>query len=329
MRNRIGKVAVGTAVAALALTGCANLGNNGGGGDESASTYPEDVIQIIVPFDAGGVTDVLTRIVAEGVADELGSQVQVVNVPGAGGSIGLSQLSAEKADGYTIGTLNMPSGLSFLDETRALTYDLDSFAPVAGLATSPTVIAVRADSPWETFEDLVDAAAADPGQITLAGGTNITSDDSLTVSALEKEGVDFNVISIDTGGADKTTQLLGGQIQVSVGSLGSISVAVDSGQAKLLAVSTPERSDLIPDVPTLIEEGYDIQTSGNVTFAAPAGTPEEDIQILADAIEKALTDPEIIETAKAAGYEITFRGPQELGDYWNEQLAAAQEILGL
>jgi tripartite-type tricarboxylate transporter receptor subunit TctC len=331
MRRSIGIVAVGI-VTLAAVTGCANLGQGGSTGPSSSATssFPDgEVVEIIVGYDAGGNTDVLTRIVAEGMAAELGSEVQVVNLPGAGGSVGLSELAVSDPDGLTIGTFNIPSALSYIDPTRQLPYDRDSFVPVAGLALSPTVVAVRADAPWKTFKDLVKAAAADPGNIILAGGTNSTSDDALTVTALENDGVDFNVVTIGTGGADKTTQLLGGQLQVTVGSLGSIQVAVQSGQVRLLAQATAERSTLLPDVPTLTELGYDINTSGSVTLAAPADTPQEYIDALDAAIKSALESPELIKTANAAGSDIVYISSAELGKYWDEQEKAAREILGL
>lgn len=326
MSKSIGKVAIAAVALSLVASGCAKaMGPQESAGGDG---FPNgDPVEIIVPYDAGGFTDVLTRIVAEGMAADLGSPVQVINTPGAGGSIGLSELSVAKPDGLTIGMFNMPSGLSYLDSSRGLSYTRESFAPVAGLAVSPTVVAVRADAPWQTFADLANAAKADPGQITLAGGTNPTSDDALAVTALEQDGVDFNVITVDTGGADKTTQLLGGQIQVTVGSLGAVQVAVDSDQVRLLAVSSPEPNQLIPDVPTLAELGYDIDTSGNITIAAPAGTPEEAIARLSTAAEKALADPDVVKTANAAGYDIQFRDSADLGAYWEEQEAAAKKIL--
>lgn len=327
MRRTIGSVAVGSIILAVALTGCAR-GGAGGSDSTAAADFPGGKpIEVIVPFDAGGFTDVLVRIVAEGMSDELGSPVQVINKPGAGGTIGLSQLAAEKPDGLTIGTLNMPSALAYLDESKGLTYTKESFEPIASLASSPTVVAVRADAPWDTFDDLVAAAKADPGQITLAGGTNVTSDDALTVAALENEGVDFNVVTIDTGGADKTVQLLGGQLQVTIGSLGAVQTGLASDQIRLLAVASDEPSPLIPDVPTLTSLGYDIATSGNVTLGAPAGTPQEYIDILSNAVEAASQDPKLVETANAAGYDIIFRNSEETATYWADQEEAATAIL--
>jgi len=331
MRRTIGAVVVGI-VTLAAVSSCANLGRGGGTAPSASgnSSFPNHkVVQIVVGYDAGGFTDVLTRIVAKRMAAELGSEVQVANVPGAGGSVGLSELAVAHPDGHTIGTFNVPSALSYIDPARRLAYHRDSFVPVAGLALSPTVVAVRADAPWKTFKDLVAAAAADPGSITLAGGTNSTSDDALTVTALEKDGVDFNVVTIDTGGADKTTQLLGGQQQVTVGSLGSVQVAVKSGQVRLLAQATSERSTLLPDVPTFTELGYDINTSGSITLAAPAGTPQEYTAVLDAAIKSALKDPELVKTANAAGADIAYISSDELGKYWKKQEDAAREILGL
>ncbi|MFJ4029554.1 tripartite tricarboxylate transporter substrate binding protein [Paenarthrobacter sp. NPDC089989] len=327
MRKIIGSVAAGSVILALALTGCARTGGNSTA--QATASFPSGKpIEVIVPYDAGGFTDVLARIVAEGMSNELGSPVQVINKPGAGGTVGLSQLAAEKADGLTIGTLNMPSALAYLDKSKNLTYTTASFKGIAGLATSPTVVAVRADSPWKTFEDLVAAAKASPGHITLAGGTNVTSDDALTVAALEKNGVDFNVVTIDTGGADKTTQLLGGQIQVTVGSLGAVKTGLESKQIRLLAVASEDKSPLIPDVPTLKTLGFDIVTSGNVTLAAPAGTPQEYVDILSRSAEAAAKDPDLVKTANAAGYDILFRDAAETTKYWEDQESAAAEILG-
>lgn len=205
MHKMIGKAAVGIVAVTLLATGCARTG----GASPAASSddaFPDgEVVKVIVPYDAGGVTDVIVRLVAEGMGEELGTTVQVVNKPGAAGSVGLTELSGAKPDGLTIGSFNMPSGFGYLDPSRNLPYTIGSFTPVSGLALSPTVFAVKADSPWQSFMDLVDAAAASPGQITLAGTSTRTSDDALAVAALENSGVDFNVVTIDTGGADKVT----------------------------------------------------------------------------------------------------------------------------
>ncbi|GAA1022670.1 hypothetical protein Aple_092380 [Acrocarpospora pleiomorpha] len=328
MRGRTGRiVAVAGAVAmAVLASGCTNT--SAGSGEGNAGFPAGKTVEVIVPFDAGGFTDVLTRLVATGMSEKLGSQVRVINRPGAGGTIGLTELSAKKPDGYTIGTLNMPSGLTYLDAKRDVTYRLNSFVPVAGLATSPTVIAVRKDSPFDTLQDLIAAAREKPDTISLAGGTNLTSDDTLTVAGLQQAAdVRFNVVTVDTGGADKTTQLLGGQIQVTVGSLGAVQSAYKSGDVRILAVASAEPSTLLPGVPTLASAGYDITTSGAITIAAPAGTPDAVTGALESAIEAALSSPDLASKANAAGYEILFRDRAALATFWSQQEADAEKII--
>lgn len=329
MQKLIGKAAVGILAVSLLATGCARAGGTSPANSADSKFPNGEVVKVIVPYDAGGVTDVIVRLVAKGMSEELGTTVQVVNKPGAAGSVGLTELSGEKPDGLTIGSFNMPSGFGYLDPSRNLPYTIKSFTPISGLALSPTVFAVRADSPWKSFKDLVDAAASTPGKITLAGTSTKTSDDALAVAALESAGVDFNVVTIDTGGADKVTQLLGGQMQVVVGSLGTVQSALASGQARILGVATGERSEFIPDVPTLTELGYEVDTSGNVTLAAPAGTDPKAVEVLEKAVDAALKKPDFIKAANTAGYEVAYRNSKELGEYWSEQETATKKILGL
>lgn len=328
MHKILGKAAVGIVAISLLATGCARAGSTSPSSSEGSSFPNGEVVKVIVPYDAGGVTDVIVRLVAEGMSEELGTTVQVVNKPGASGSVGLTELSGEKPDGLTIGSFNMPSGFGYLDPSRNLPYTIKDFTPISGLALSPTVFAVRADSPWQSFKDLVDAAAANPGQITMAGTSTKTSDDALAVAALESSGIDFNVVTIDTGGADKVTQLLGGQMQVVVGSLGTVQSALASGQVRILGVATAQRSQFIPDVPTLTELGYPVDTSGNVTLAAPAATDPKAVEALEKAVETALKDPDLVKAANAAGYEVAYRGSEELGEYWAQQEAATKKLLG-
>lgn len=118
-------------------------------------------------------------------------------------------------------------------------------------------------------------------------------------------------------------------MQVVVGSLGTVKSALASGQVRILGVATAERSEFIPDVPTLTELGYPVDTSGNVTLAAPASADPKAVAALEKAVGAALKDPELIKAANTAGYEIAYRDSKALGEYWSEQESATKKILGL
>lgn len=263
--------AVAVAVMALGLMGCSSKGE-----------FPSENVNMIVPFGSGGGTDLLARVLGDAAKDELGQSVVVTNVTGASGTVGTAQAAEAEADGYNlIFNASGPMVLQphMMDDLR---YSLDSFRAVAGIASEPTCLAVKADSPYQTVEDL---AAA--GTTVTAGHTGVgTLHHLFQVQFFEEAGLDYKLVGFE-GGAKLVTGLLGGNVDVISTVVSEMYSYVDSGEIRILAVSSPERSPLYPDIPTLKEKGFDIEMSLDFFLMAPKETPDEVMKVLEEAFGKA------------------------------------------
>ena len=168
------------------------------------------IITVLIPYPPGGSTDVGARLLVPAMEKELGVPVQIVNKPGGGTQLGLAQLALAKPDGYTIGWTNVPSCLpTYLDPKRKATYARKDFQPIANVVVDPAMIVVRADSPFKTTKDLIDAAKANPGTIKAATGGLLTSDHLQTMQFEKLVGVKFVMVHFD-GTGPASTALLGG-----------------------------------------------------------------------------------------------------------------------
>ncbi|WP_434309531.1 tripartite tricarboxylate transporter substrate binding protein [Hominifimenecus sp. rT4P-3] len=263
--------AAAVAVMALGLMGCSSKGE-----------FPSENINMIVPFGSGGGTDLLARVLGDAAKEELGQSVVVTNVTGASGTVGTAQAAEAEADGYNlIFNASGPMVLQphMMDDLR---YSLASFRAVAGIASEPTCLAVKADSPYQTIEDL----AAASGTVT-AGHTGVgTLHHLFQVQFFEKAGLDYKLVGFE-GGAKLVTGLLGGNVDVISTVVSEMYSYVDSGEIRILAVSSPERSPLYPDIPTLKEKGFDIEMSLDFFLMAPKDTPDDVMKVLEEKFGKA------------------------------------------
>jgi tripartite-type tricarboxylate transporter receptor subunit TctC len=270
-----------TATAATALLVTAALA--------PAEAYPDRPVTMIVPAPAGGSTDVGTRILAEFIEPHLGQPWILINRPGSGLMIGMQALADADADGYTLGYTHQPF-LAVNILAREAEFTFDDFLPVALLVDDPNTIAVRADAPWQSFEELVEDMRARPGEITV-GDTGYLSDDHLITVAIERAlGVKSNAVHYD-GSAPLTAAVLGGHVDVYAGNIGDTKVSADEGRMRVLAVATEERVPEFPDTPTLRELGVDVVASSSRGVSFPAGTPVEYADRMAAAIAAASQEP--------------------------------------
>ena len=244
--SRFTTVLAGATLALAALTGTA-----------SAQQFPDKPIQLMVAFPAGGSTDVAARIVAAIAEKALGQSIVVVNKGGAGGQIGWTELVRQKPDGYYIGFINLPAtNTVILDPERKAIFTEKDFTPIINQVLDPGVIWVRADSPYKTVQDLIDAAKKSPGTIR-AATTGILSDDHLAILMTEEAapGANFRLVHLE-GGAAQFKEIMSGNIDVAFDNVGSIVKRVQSGEVRALAVMDDVRSKFLPDVPTMKELGY-------------------------------------------------------------------------
>lgn len=285
-------------------------------------------ITLIVGSDAGGSSDVGARLIAPGMEKELGVPVNVVNKPGAGWQVGLTELANAKPDGYTFGMTVMPqTNTIYLDPDRKAVFSRKSFAPVGMQVVDPGVIAVKSDSKYKTLKDLIDDAKANPGKIK-ATTTGILGDDHLNLLRTQKAaGVQFAVVHF-TGGAPSITSLLGGHVDVNFNNVGDYMSQVKAGTVRILAVTDAQRSKFYPDVPTVDELGFKgLYSASSRGMSAPANTPKEALDALASAFKKASENPDY--QAKMAEQALTVRSmsPAEMGKYWDDMDAQLPDLM--
>ena len=245
--------------------------------------YPEKPIEVIVGYSAGGGTDVMARTVAKFLEEELGEGASVVikNMPGAGGQIGFTEVAKATPDGYTLGTFNLPAALA-LTHDREADYDVNSYTYLANFVEDPNTITVAASSPFQTLGELLDAAKADPGAITLGlsslGGNDHFGANMIAAAA----GAEFTLVPFK-GASNARTAIMGGHVAGGTMTLGQTTNFPD--ELRVLAVLAGERSPFRPDVPTAKELGFDVQMSSLRGIVAPAGMDEA----MADQLRAALT----------------------------------------
>lgn len=254
--------------------------------------YPEKPIEVIVGYSAGGGTDVMARTTMPFIEKYLGegSSIVVKNMPGASGQIGITEVAGSDADGYTLGTFNLP-GMMARTLDREAGYDRDSFTYLANVVNAPNVIVTSKDSGIETVDDLIAAAKENPFAITV-GMSSLGGEDHFLLIKLQKQTeTDFTIVPFK-GSAPERTAVMGGHVAVGIFNVSEI--AKFQGELNVLGIAQAERSDFAPEVATFREQGLDLINGSMRGVVAPAGLPEDVAAKLRDAFEKAAQDPEFI-----------------------------------
>ncbi len=289
--------------------------------------FPVRPVQLMVAFPPGGSTDIGARIVASIAEKALGQPIVVVNKGGAGGQVGWTELARQKPDGYYVGYINLPAtNTVILDPERKAIFTEKDFTPIINQVLDPGVIWVKADSPYKTVHDLIEAAKKAPNSIR-AATTGILSDDHLAILMTEEAapGAVFRLVHLE-GGAVQFKELMSGNIDVAFDNVGSIVPRVRSGEVRALAVMDPERSKFLPDVPTMQELGYPTVMSNSTRgIAGPKGMPAPVVNKLRDVLKKAMEDPEHIKKLEEQGLAIKIMVGEEYEKYFTETHAKAKK----
>jgi tripartite-type tricarboxylate transporter receptor subunit TctC len=264
--------------------------------------YPERNLTLIVPYGAGGGTDITARLLAKDLEAALGKSVVVENRAGGGGWVGWGVLAAAKPDGYTLGYLNVPSMYAgYLDKAIGRKETLDSFTPLMNHVLDYNVWAVKADSPYKSVKDVVEAARKQPGVVTVTA-YGAGSDDHLAILSMEAENnIKLSVVH-SRSTAEAKTQALGGHIHVLGANISEVAEEAKSGALRILGVMSPTRSKFLPKDPTFAEQGFKQVWSVSRGIAAPAKLDKDAEGKLIAALEKVLASPE--HRAKAEGLSL-------------------------
>ena len=276
-----------------------------------AAEFPTKEVQIIVPYAAGGATDLVFRALAAATSKYLGKAVVVVNKPGGGGAIGVTEAMQARPDGYTLLTAITP--LTILPHQVKTAFTYRSFEPVINVVQDPAMFQVRADSPWKTLREFLDYARKNPGMITV-GNSGAGGGVHLIALAFEKAaGVKLNHIPF-AGGGPSVTALLGGHIHaVSVSPPEGIA-HVKAGKLRIIALFSETRMGAFPDVPTVREQGVPFTMGQWRGLAAPKGTPPDVVRKLHDAFKKGMEDPAFVKNATDMTVQLAYLGSAAFGD---------------
>jgi tripartite-type tricarboxylate transporter receptor subunit TctC len=267
----------------------------------AADAYPSKPVKILVGYSAGGAVDAIARSVGQRMATVLGQPVVVENKPGAGTNIAIKSLTTSAPDGYTL--LLAANALAVNPSMyQPAPYDLDrDFTPISMVGRVPVVFAVREGSPIKTLPELVAAAKAKPGGVTVATPGNGATPHLAMELFQHTAGLKLSHVPYK-GGAQAITDVLGGHVDVVAVNALEVLPLVKGGKLKVLAVMSTERSAVLPGVPTVAESGYPgFEASVWYGFVAPAGLPAPVLATLHDAVQKAIDSKEVREQLAAAG----------------------------
>jgi len=277
----------------------------------AVAAYPERPIQLIVPYSAGGSTDVLARAVAQVAPKHFSQPLVVVNKPGGGAIPGRMDVARSKPDGYTV-LFGWGSGEDLVvPHQRPLPYDLfKDFETVCRISVHSIVLAVPADSPYKTLADLVKAGKGKE-YMTAAVSTKGGSVDITFLLFAKAAGIKVTTIP-GSGGSDAITKLVGGHVDFGGGHPSEVLPHIKAGRLRALAVAFEKRDASVPDVPTFRESGFDVVTAGSVKgVAVPKGTPKEITAYLEKKFKEIADDPEFQKIMKDLGQPVMYQNAEE------------------
>jgi tripartite-type tricarboxylate transporter receptor subunit TctC len=290
-------------------------------GSALAQAYPSRPIKLVVPFPAGGGTDVIAREVANKVATQQGWTIVVDNKPGSGGNLGVDAAAKAAPDGYTL-VLGQTSNLAINPTLYTkLPYNPEKDLAAVGLvASAPLVLVVAADSPYKTLADVVAAAKAKPDLINYASSGSGTVAHLATEQLQKAAGVKFTHVPYK-GASQGVTDLIGGQIQMYMSSIPTLIGHIRSGKMRALAVTSGKRTDDLPNVPTVAESGY--KGFEAVTWfgvAGPAAMPKDVVAKLNGAFNKALQEPDVKKKLEGQGADVLGGTPEKFSALIREDI---------
>ena len=273
-----------------------------------AEAYPSKPVTIVVPFPPGGIADVTARPLASTLGKLLGQTLIVENRGGAGGAIGAAHASKQRPDGYTM--MMALSSLSVIPEVEKLygrvpSYLVDQFTPIALISLNPAILIARSEAPWKSMVDLVSDAKSRPERINYSSSGLYGTAHVATEMLAQAAGIKMTHVPF-AGGGPSMVALLGGHVDLVVQTVGVANPHVQSGKVRVLGVFAPERIPQFPNVPTMREQGYDVEFYVWSGLFAPAGLPSEVQEKLRAAVREAVKDPGFV---KAMG------GMNSLVDY--------------
>ncbi len=292
------------------LTGCSGVTNE----------YPNRPVEMVIPFGAGGASDIFARQYADITKDYLGTPITAVNKSGAGTVEGMAYAANLPKDGYTI--LEITPSVLIKDVTGEFEFT-EYFEPLIKVQNDVMVFGVAADSEFQTMEEVIEYAKENPGDLTIGGLSPGGLDDYIANGFAMKAGFDWTYVPY-SGGSEIKSAVLGGELDIYQDKLSSFIPLIESGDIRALVVLSDERIDtpLLADVPSSVEMGIDFTQGSWRGFAIPKGTPEAEKEIITNALIEAYSDPRYaeLEESTKTNFSYGFLTPEEFGASWEEEM---------
>jgi len=294
-----------------------------------APAYPTRPITMIVPFPPGGVADIVARPVAEAMSRDLGQAVVIENRPGAGGGIGMGAAAKAKADGYTV--LLALSSLTVIPEADALLgrapmYAINDLRPLARFTADPTVLAVRAESPWRTVQEFVEDGRKRPGALTYGSSGNYGTMHVPMEILAQTAGIQMTHVPF-TGAAPAVVALLGGQIDAVSSGPATVLQHIRAGKLRALAHWGQGRLEAMPGVPGLRDQGWAAEYAQWSGLFVPSATPDPVAQRLRAAARMASQDARVREVIQNAGSPLLYQDTPDFEKYVQQDARAMVEVV--
>lgn len=314
------RLIAGAALALMSLTGAA-----------MAEEYPERPLMMMVSYGAGGATDFQARIVTmtAGNEDALGMPIAIINKPGAGGRVGWNWFATQAdPDGYTLAAYNVPH---FIAQSikGGVEYSTDSFEPIANWGADPAVFVVGSDSEFNSMEEVVAYAKENPGKLTVSGAGLFVGHHIAALQLDKAAGTKMAYIPTKGGGAAAMKAVIAGEVMGGINNLSDAFRAQEAGNVKILGVADLERNAFLPDVPTMMEQGLDVDNS-SVNFRGvmvPKGTPPEVIEKLAVTVPEMFANSRVAKKMEAGGSPMHIMTRDEVIEMWAQRQQTLNELL--
>jgi tripartite-type tricarboxylate transporter receptor subunit TctC len=294
---------------------------------QAQTAYPAKPIKIVVPFPAGGTSDVLARMLGQKMTESWGQPVVVENKPGSSGNLGADAVAKSAADGHTLVLMDV-GNLVISPALFKLPFSVEKdFAPVAMVAYSPHLLAVSTKVPANTPAELVAYAKAQKGKLNYAVAAGMGSASHLAgVMYAQRNGIEWGYVPYK-GGAQAITDLIGGQVDVMFNGMVATYPHVKAGKIKLIAISSAKRNAQLPDTPTVAESLPGFLTGSFQGLLAPAGTPKAVIDKLHAEVQRIAALPDVRERLSTLGAEPSAMSPAEFGNWLKAEIPAMAKIV--
>jgi tripartite-type tricarboxylate transporter receptor subunit TctC len=292
------------------------------------AAYPDKAVTMIVPFPPGGSTDAIARVVGQKLQEKFGQSFIIDNKAGATGTIGAGYVKRAPADGYTLFVSSLGPFVIAPHLLKSVPYDaLKDFDPITVLVQAPNVLVVPAASPDKTLADLLAHLKRMPGKVSFASSGNGSSDHLSAELFWQQSGTEGLHIPYK-GGGPAINDLLGGQVDAAFVNINSIIQQIKAGKVRALAVASEKRNPLLPELPTLAEQGVKgAEVQSWQAVAAPKGIPADVKAKLHDALVAAINDPSVKEKLVAQGFEIVGNTPEQFAKFQAIEFARWKKLI--